>query len=106
MTVGLFYYYIATVIILYSIGLYCLASKKNLVKMVIAIEILLAAANLNFITMSYFMKIGYTHTLAHAVVIISMAIGACVAAIALSLVMNAYRHYKTLDSRKMSRLRW
>ncbi|MHA1594467.1 MAG: NADH-quinone oxidoreductase subunit NuoK [Candidatus Baldrarchaeia archaeon] len=106
MAIDLFSWYIGTVVVLYSIGLYCLASKRNLVKMVIAIEILLAAANLNFIVMSYFMRTGYVHTLAHAIVIISMAIGACVAAIALSLVMNAYRHYKTLDTRKMSRLRW
>jgi len=44
--------------------------------------------------------------LAQSMVAISMAIGAAVAALALSIAMNIYRHYGTFDVRKLRRLRW
>jgi multicomponent Na+:H+ antiporter subunit C len=36
----------------------------------------------------------------------SIVIGAAVAALALSLVIYAYRHYGSIDLRRLRRLRW
>jgi len=36
----------------------------------------------------------------------SIVIGGCVIAVGLSLVVNAYRHFKTMDVRKLRRLKW
>jgi len=44
--------------------------------------------------------------LAQSMAVISMTIGACVAAVALALVVNVFRHYQTTDVRKLRRLRW
>jgi len=44
--------------------------------------------------------------LAQSVVITSIVIAAAVAAVALSIVINAYRHYGSVDVKKLSRLRW
>jgi multicomponent Na+:H+ antiporter subunit C len=38
-------------------------------------------------------------------VILSIIVGGVVAAVALSLIVNAYRHYGTLDIRELRRLR-
>ena len=48
----------------------------------------------------------YVDPLAQEMTIISIAIGAAVAAIALCILLNVFRHYKTLDTRKLKRLRW
>lgn len=97
-------WYLSAAVILYIIGLYTLASNRNMIKMVIAIEILLDAAHLNFIAFSA-SPTGGVDPLAHVIVITSIVIGGCIAAIALSLIVNAYRHYGTINVRKLRRLR-
>jgi len=99
-------YYLATSLILLIIGLYCLAVKRNMIRLIIGIEIITTAANLNFITFSAYAKQGFVDPLGHSIVIMSIVIGACIAAVGLTIAIYAYRHYKTLDVRKLSRLRW
>ena len=46
--------YLIFALILYVLGIYTLASARNMVKLVIGIEILVAAANLNFLALAAF----------------------------------------------------
>ena len=136
--------YLISAAILYGIGLYAVVSKRNVIKLLIGVEILVAGANLNFIALSayrwstdlslllgsavfqpfgitnslaltvfgsYFIMAGsytplFVDPLAHVFVIISIVLGGCVAAIALSFIVNLYKHYGTLDSQKMDKLKW
>ena len=98
-------YYFAFAFILYIIGLYCLATKRNMIRLVLGIEILINAANLNFIALSAYRTPGFVDPLAHSIVMISIAIAGCVSAVALALIVYAYKHYGTLDVRKLRRLR-
>lgn len=86
------------------IGLYCVASKRNMIKTVIGVEIITSGINLNFLAFGYG-PYGQD-PLAQSVVITSIVIAAAVAAVALSIVINAYRHYGSVDVKKLSRLRW
>ncbi|RLF09195.1 MAG: cation:proton antiporter [Thermoprotei archaeon] len=100
--------YLATSIILLAIGLYCVVSKRNMIKTVIGIEIMTIAVNMVFLSLGW-MRLYPAHVvdmLAQVFVITSIVIGGVVAAVALSLVVNAYRHYGTLDLKKLRRLRW
>jgi len=99
-------YYLMFTGALYIIGMYCLATKRNMIRLVLGIEILINAANLNFIVFSAMWRPGFIDPLAHAIVIISIALAGCVSAVALTLVMYAYRHYGTLDIQELRRLRW
>ena len=83
--------------ILMAMGMYCLAGKQNLIKMVIGIEILAKSAMLCFVTVGGEAVQGY--------VLIVIAIEAIVAAVALSIVVNVWKHTKSLDATKISRLR-
>lgn len=98
--------YIAGAVALYLIGMYCLASKRNMIRLVIGIEILINAAHLNFVAFSAYRDVGYIDPLGHAIVIMSIVFAGCVTAVALAIVTYAYRHYGTLDVRKLRRLRW
>ncbi len=80
-----------------GLGLYCLMSKKNLIKMVIGIEILAKAALLCFVGVGGSSVQGY--------VIIIIAIEAIVAAVALSILVNVWKHTGSLDVTKMRKLR-
>lgn len=92
--------------VLYVLGLYCLATSRNMIRLIIGIEILTTAANLNFIAFSSYVRPGYVDALAHSIVIMSIVIGACVIAVGLTIAVYAYRHYGTLDVRELRRLRW
>ncbi|MEM1569680.1 MAG: NADH-quinone oxidoreductase subunit K [Candidatus Bathyarchaeia archaeon] len=96
--------YMTAVIVLIAIGLYCIISKRELLKIVIGIEILTSAVNLNIIIMG--LGDSGVDVLAQSMVVISMGIGACIAAVALVLVVDVFRHYRTTDVRKLRRLRW
>ncbi len=99
-------YYIAGAVALYIVGMYCLAVKRNMVRLVIGIEILINAAHLNFIAFSAYREVGYIEPLGHSVVIMSIVFAGCVSAVALTIVTYAYKHYHTLDVRELRRLKW
>ena len=83
--------------ILLALGLYAVLSKKNLIKMVIGLEIMAKGSTLAFI--------GMGGADVQAYVIIAISIEAIVAAVALAIIVNVWKHTKTLDSSKMRQLR-
>ena len=88
--------FLASLVLLF-LGLYCVISKKNLIKMIIGIEIMAKGAMLNFISSG-----GGS---IQAVVIIVIAIDAIIAAVALSIIVNAWKHTNSLDVAKLTKLR-
>ncbi len=101
--------YLIFALLMYLLGVYTLASARNMIKLVIGIEILVAAANLNFLALGAFTSspsvLGPIDPMVQVFVIVSICIGGAIAAIALSLIVNAYRHYGTLDIRELRRLK-
>jgi multicomponent Na+:H+ antiporter subunit C len=101
--------YLLFALFLYALGLYSLASAKNMIKLVLGIEILVASANLNFLALGAFTSgpgtLGPIDPMVQTFVILSICIGGAMAAIALGLIVNAYRHYGTLDIRELRRLK-
>lgn len=83
--------------VLLAMGLYCVLSKKNLIKIIIGLEIMAKGSTLAFI--------GMGGADVQAYVIIAISIEAIVAAVALSIMVNVWRHSNTLDSSKMGHLR-
>jgi NADH-quinone oxidoreductase subunit K len=83
--------------ILLALGLYAILSKKNLIKIVIGLEIMAKGSTLAFI--------GMGGADVQAYVIIAISIEAVVAAVALAIIVNVWKHSKTLDSSKMKHLR-
>ncbi|MGQ9718280.1 MAG: NADH-quinone oxidoreductase subunit K [Nitrososphaerales archaeon] len=96
--------YIPASILLIAMGIYCMAAKRDLIKIVLGIEIMTSGVNLNLIVMG--LGSNGVDALAQSMALISMTIGACVAAVALSIIINTFRHYGTTDVRKLRRLRW
>ncbi len=102
--VELWQIYLVGAAALATVGVYCVASRRNMIRTVIGIEIITAAVNLNFI--AFGSRAGEVDSLAQSIVFTLIVVGASIAAVALTIVINAYRHYGTLDLKKLSRLRW
>jgi NADH:ubiquinone oxidoreductase subunit K len=80
-------------IALLAIGIYGLAVKRNALRMLFAIEIVINAANLNLVAFARFLPHSGGQTLA----LFSIAIAAAEVAVGLSLIIVAYRMWKNVD---------
>jgi NADH-quinone oxidoreductase subunit K len=89
---------------LFSIGLLAALSRRHAIFMLIGIELMLAAANLNFVA---FWRFGPPAPNPHGAIfaIFSIAIAAAEAAVGLALVIAVYRHYRTTSVDRMTQLK-
>lgn len=80
--------------LLFAIGLAGAVTRRNAIIVLIGIELMLNAANLNFIA---FWRFGpHPEELTGLVfVLFSIAVAAAEAAVGLALIISVYRHYKT-----------
>lgn len=101
----LFEPYLVCSFILFVIGIYCLATKRNMIKLVIGIELLINAANLNFIVFSSHRNSGFVDLLPQSVVFFSISIAGGLTAVILAMILNAYKRYKTLDISSLRKLK-
>jgi NADH:ubiquinone oxidoreductase subunit K len=89
---------------LFSIGLLAALSRRHAIFILIGIEMMLAAANLNFVAFWRFSSEPQPPT-GVMVAIFSIAVAAAEAAVGLALVIAIYRHYRTTDVDKLDHLR-
>ncbi len=89
---------------LFSIGLLAALSRRHAIFILIGIELMLAAANLNFIAFWRFSPEPHQPT-GVLVAIFSIAIAAAEAAVGLALVIAIYRHYHTTSVDKLDQLK-
>ena len=80
-------------IALLGIGIYGLAVKRNAIRMLFAVEIIVNAANLNLVAFARFMP----HSGGQSLALFSIAIAAAEVAVGLALIIVAYRMYKNID---------
>jgi NADH-quinone oxidoreductase subunit K len=98
-------FYIIFSIALYIIGIYCLATKRNMLRLILGIEILVNAANINFITFAAYAMPGFVDSMGHSFASISIGLAGAVSAVALAIVVIVYRHTGTLDVEELKRLK-
>ena len=89
---------------LFCIGLLAVLSRRHAIFILIGIELMLAAANLNFIA---FWRFGPQPQPPTGVMlaIFSIAIAAAEAVVGLAMVISVYRHYRTTDVDQFDQLK-
>jgi NADH:ubiquinone oxidoreductase subunit K len=97
--------YIIFSLALYILGIYCLATKRHLIRLLLGIEILVNAANINFIVFAAYAMPGFVDPMGHSFAAISIGLAGAVSAVALAIVVLIYRHYGTLDSDELRQLK-
>lgn len=89
---------------LVAIGLYSLATSKNMIIIVMGVEIMLNGSILALVALATGPS-GLIDPLAQSLAILAIAVGGSTTAVALAMITQAYKHYKTLDVRELKRLR-
>ncbi len=90
------HHYLLLSAMLFAIGLAGALTRRNAIMMLIGIELMLNAANLNFIAFWRFSE--HPEALTGVMfVIFSIGVAAAEAAVGLALIIAIYRHYKTTN---------
>lgn len=87
--------YVIVSAILLAIGIYGLTVKRNAIRMLFAIEIIINAANLNLVAFSR--NLPAPNAAGQTLALFSIAIAASEVAVGLALIIVAYRIHKDID---------
>jgi NADH:ubiquinone oxidoreductase subunit K len=93
--------------VLFGIGIYGLVTKRNALRLLFAVEIMINAANLNFVAFEQyapFAGVGVDNPVGQTFVLFSIALAAAEAAVILAIVVVAYRLHQDVDVSELKSL--
>ncbi|MGH2403132.1 MAG: NADH-quinone oxidoreductase subunit NuoK [bacterium] len=103
MAVGVSHYLVVSAL-LFCLGLYAMLTRRNAVAILMGIELMLNAANINLLAFNKFTAPGALNGQVFALVVITLA--ACEAGVGLALVIAAYRNLETVHVDEINIMKW
>ena len=87
---------------LFCLGIYIILTRKNAVAILMGVELILNATNINFVALSRYVANDISGQVFAVFVII---LAAAEAAVALAIIINIYQNFKTVDVDKTDELK-
>ena len=81
--------------IIFCAGVYTILTRKNAVSILMGVELVLNAANINFVAFSQYTRIGGVH--GNVFVIFVLLLAAAEAAVALAIIIGIYQNFGRVD---------
>lgn len=98
------YWFLLVAAALFSIGLFGIITRRNAIAMLMSIELMLNAANINLVAFSGYLR---DHTLVGQVfALFVIAVAAAEAAVGLAIVINVYRTLRHINADDINLMRW
>ncbi|AFY91837.1 NADH-quinone oxidoreductase subunit NuoK [Chamaesiphon minutus] len=97
-------YFLILAAALFCIGIYGLVTSRNAVRVLMSIELMLNAVNLNLMSFSNY--IDSTEIKGQVFTVFVIAIAAAEAAVGLAIVLSIYRNRDTVDMEQFNLLKW
>lgn len=88
--------------LLFCTGLYIIVSKKNAIQILIGIELMLNAAILNLVAFGKYDRINNGGQM---FALFAIVLAAATTAVALAIILNVYKQYKTIDPDRINQLK-
>jgi NADH-quinone oxidoreductase subunit K len=98
---GLVHYLILSGL-LFSFGIFAILTRRNAMMVLMGVELILNAANINFIAFSRYVT---TSLDGHVVAIFVIILAAAEAAIMLAIVLNIYQNFNTVNVDEINKLK-
>lgn len=89
---------------LFFIGMYGLFTRRNMITMLMSIELLLNSVNINFVAFNKYLYPNQLAGLFFSVFVITIA--AAEAAVAIAIIINLYRSHQSIDVEDAAELKW
>jgi NADH-quinone oxidoreductase subunit K len=96
-------YYLIISTIMFFVGIYGFVARKNLLAILISIELVLNAVEINFSAFNRFLYPGQLEGMFFS--LFGIAISAAETAIAIAIIINIYRNIQNIDVRHIDKLR-
>ena len=90
-------------LLLFCIGLYGVLARRNLIAILIGVELMLNAASVNFLAFNYFLA--PKPAVGQIIVLFIIGLAAAEAAIALSIILAVYRQRSSIDIEQLTELK-
>lgn len=95
--------------VLFCLGLYCVLTRRNAVAVLMGVELILNAANLNFVTFSNFLSPSAVSrgplVDGHVFALTIIVLAAAEATVALAIVLAIFRRMGTVEVDQLNKLR-
>jgi len=95
-------YYLVLSALVFAIGVIGVLIRRNLIVVLMSVELMLNAVNLTFIAFSRYLG----SISGQVVVFFVMAVAAAEAVIGLAIIISVFRHRQTLDPQELHLLKW
>lgn len=97
-------HYLILAAILFAIGTYGALTRRNAIGILLCIEIMLNAVNINLVSFSRY--ITPQELTGQIFTIFTITIAAAEAAVGLAIIISIYRHVKTVNVDKINLMKW
>jgi NADH:ubiquinone oxidoreductase subunit K len=111
------WYYLVLSVLIFNIGLFTVLSRRNAIGILMGLELMFNAANINLVAFNQ--RWGVTMTLqafsrasniaspvGQIFTIFTITVAAAEVAIGIALIIAMYRHYKSIDTESINLLKW
>ncbi len=95
-------YYLVLSAILFTIGCVGVMTRRNIIVILMSLELILNAVNINFVTFSYYLN----NMTGRVFTLFTMAVAAAEVAIGLAIAVNLVRVRKTMEIDEIDTLKW
>jgi len=98
------FYYLALAAVLFAIGLFGVMTRRNLIGILMSLELMFNAANINLVTFNRF--IAPEHIVGQMFAIFVVVVAAAEAVVGLALVLVIYRNWRGIGTENISIMKW
>ena len=97
-------YFLILSTVMFFIGIYGFATRRNLITMLMSIELILNAVNINFVAFNKYLFPDKLQGNFFALFII--AIAAAEASVVIAIIINVYRHYRSIGVEQVEEMKY
>lgn len=88
-------YFLIVSTIMFFVGIYGFLTRKNLITMLMSVELILNSVNINFVAFNRYLFPDKLN--GHFFSLFVIAVAACEAAVAIAIIINIYRRFSNID---------
>ena len=93
--------------LLFAVGLYGVLARRNLILVLMSIELMLNAVNINLIGYSIFMSASVSHrALGLILIIFVITVAAAELALAIAIILRLYRNKSSINTDDINIMKW
>lgn len=97
-------YYLVPSLVMFTCGVYGFITRKNLIAILISLELMLNSVDINFVVFNRFLFPGQMEGMFFA--LFAIAIAAAETALAIAIVINIFRAVKNVDIQSLTKMKY